>query len=94
LHVGHHEHRGVIDTAAATARTAAATAINLITVVFVIGHPNDIIEGAVVDFQSVVLIVPERLQPLFFSRQAFVAPGENVPSGLIAAVGQGAPAGV
>src|SRR5579875_524931 len=93
LHAGHYEDWGVIDPAAAAAGTAATT-VDLIAVVFVIGHPIDVIEGAVVIFQGVVIIVPELLQTFFFAGQALVALGEDVPAGLIAAAGQRAPAGV
>src|SRR5262249_13650388 len=79
LHIGHYEHRGVVDSATAAARTAAAAAIDLIAVVFVVRHPIDVIEGAVVVFQGVVIVVPELLQTLFFTRQALVALGEDVP---------------
>src|SRR5205823_6071904 len=65
LHAGADEHRGVVDApAAAGAAAAAATGVDLVAVVLVVGHPVDVVEGAVVVLQRVVVVVPELLQPL------------------------------
>ena len=87
LHVGHHEHRGVIDTAAAAAGAAATAAIDLIAVVLVVRNPINVIEGAIVVFQRVIIVVPELLQPFFLAREAFVAFGEDIPPRLVSVRG-------
>src|SRR5262249_1930351 len=83
-----HEDRGVVD---ATAAVGAAGGVDLITVVLVVRHPVDGVEGAVVVPQGTVVVVPELLQAFLFRRQALVALGEDIPPGLIAAVGQRVP---
>src|SRR5437773_2372364 len=63
LHVGADEHRGVVDALAAAALAAAAVRVDLVAVVLVVGHPVNVVEGAVVVLQRVVVVVPELLQP-------------------------------
>src|SRR4029077_17985248 len=71
---------------AAGAARAAAAAVDLVAVVFVIGHPIDAVQGAVVVLHGVVVVVPELLEAFLFGRDALVALGEDVPAGLIAAI--------
>jgi hypothetical protein len=61
LHAGAYEHGSIVN---ATTK-AAAGAINLVAVVFVIGNPVDVVEGAVVVLHGIVIIMPEFLQALF-----------------------------
>src|SRR5262249_34751855 len=60
----------------------------------VVGDPVNVVEGAVVVLEGVVVVVPELLQALLLGGQALVALGADVPPRLVAAVPQGAPAGV
>ena len=92
LHAGHHEDRSVIDATTAAAWTTAATGVDLVAVVLVVGHPVDVVQGAVVVLEGVVVVVPELLQALFLTGEALVALGEDVPARLITAVGQRTPA--
>jgi hypothetical protein len=62
-------------------------------VVLVVRDPVDVIEGGVVLLQRVIVVVPELLEALLFRGQALGAVGEDVPSRLVAAVGEAAPAG-
>src|SRR5262249_56331124 len=90
LHRRADEHRSELDARAAAVRADAAVAsIDLITVVLVISYPVDVIEGAIITAQRIVIVVPEALQAHFFGRHA-IAMGEGVPPGLIAAVAQAA----
>src|SRR5262249_59759175 len=78
--------------AAQGAAAVAAAGVDLVAVILVVRHPVNLVEGAVVVLQRVVIVVPEALEALFLGRQALVALGENVPPGLAAAVVQRAAA--
>src|SRR5262249_40873890 len=96
LHGGADEDRGKLDALAsaapAVAAATAATAIDLVAVVFIVGDPINVIQGAVIAFEGVVVVVPKTLQAFLFTGHTFVRVGEHIPPGLVAAVVQGAPA--
>jgi len=96
LHARADEYRCIVDAGAAAlaavraARTAAAAAagVDLIAVVLVVRYPVDPIERLVVATKSVIVVVPEVLQPEFLARLALVvlAPAIEVPARLVAAI--------
>src|SRR5438876_1142740 len=55
LHGGTDEHGGVVDPAGTAG--AGAAAVDLIAVVLVIGDPVHVVEGAIVTFQGVIIVM-------------------------------------
>ncbi len=73
---------------------AAAAAVDLLPMVFVVGNPVDIVEGTLVVLKRTIIVVPELLKPLLLGGQAFIPFGEDIPPGLIATVGKLMPSGI
>ena len=84
-----YENGGVVHTA--TVAVGAGT-VDLIAVILVVGDPVNVIEGAIIVFHGVVVIVPELLEAFFLGGKTLVALGENIPPRLISAVTKLCPA--
>ena len=75
------------------ARTTASR-VDLVAVVFVVRDPVDMIEGAIVVTEGVVIVMPEALEAFLFAGLAARALGKDIPPGLIASIATAVPAGL